>query len=221
MPNRRDFMKGVMGATAAVLATGRGFLDAATQQGQGRGQGQGQRPSADTPVAHRDVRVGGKRVKVVDIHAHATFPEVAELVKDGPLARSARGGGRRSVRTASRNWTSAASMCRRSTLTPFGGIRRTAIWPTRSSRHMTRASRNGAKRTRPLCGVHFAGAAVSGFGRGAARARRQAVGHARSSDRRARQRRAAIDAASTIRSGPRRRSWACWCSCILAVPRTS
>ena len=37
--------------------------------------------------------MGGRRVKVVDIHAHAIFPEVAELVKDGPFERFARGGG--------------------------------------------------------------------------------------------------------------------------------
>jgi hypothetical protein len=31
----------------------------------------------------REVRVGGKRVKVVDVHAHATLPGVADLVQDG------------------------------------------------------------------------------------------------------------------------------------------
>ena len=39
----------------------------------------------------REVRIGGKRVKVVDIHGHATFPEVTDLVKDGPLAQFTRG----------------------------------------------------------------------------------------------------------------------------------
>lgn len=92
MPNRRDFMKGVAGATAAALAAGRGFLDATTQPMQGRGQGQGQRQATDGPVVHRDVRVGGKRVKVVDVHAHATIPEVADVVKGTPLARYAQGG---------------------------------------------------------------------------------------------------------------------------------
>lgn len=37
-----------------------------------------------------EVRVGGKRVKVVDIHAHATAPAVADLVRDTPLARFTR-----------------------------------------------------------------------------------------------------------------------------------
>src|SRR6266436_6083664 len=90
MPNRRDFIRSVAGTTVGVLATGRGFLDAA-QPVQGRGQGQ-PRQSADAPVTHRDVRLGGKRVKVIDVHAHATIPEVADVVKGTPLARYAQGG---------------------------------------------------------------------------------------------------------------------------------
>lgn len=66
MPNRREFLQSVGGA---LLAAG-----AVSAQG-----------------ARREVRVGGKRVKVVDIHAHANFPEVAEVIKDGPLKRFARG----------------------------------------------------------------------------------------------------------------------------------
>jgi aminocarboxymuconate-semialdehyde decarboxylase len=49
---------------------------------------------APAQATRREVRVGGKRVKVVDVHGHATFGEVAALVKDGPLAQFARGGGR-------------------------------------------------------------------------------------------------------------------------------
>ena len=41
--------------------------------------------------SRREVRVSGKRVKVVDVHAHATFPQVAAVVKDSPLERFARG----------------------------------------------------------------------------------------------------------------------------------
>src|SRR5207245_6882202 len=91
MPNRRDFIRSVAGTTVGVLATGRSFLDAAAQPVQGRGQGQ-QRQSADAPVTHRDVRVGGKRVKVIDVHANATIPEVADVLKGTPLARYAQGG---------------------------------------------------------------------------------------------------------------------------------
>src|SRR5437588_374675 len=32
---------------------------------------------APAQTTRREVRVGGKRVKVVDVHGHATFPEVA------------------------------------------------------------------------------------------------------------------------------------------------
>src|SRR2546427_1781703 len=91
MPNRRDFIRSVAGTAVGVLATGRSFLDAAAQPVQGRGQGQ-PRQLADAPVTHRDVRVGGKRVKVIDVHAHATIPEVADVLKGTPLARFAQGG---------------------------------------------------------------------------------------------------------------------------------
>ncbi|PYU21498.1 MAG: hypothetical protein DMG32_20540 [Acidobacteria bacterium] len=94
MPNRRDFIKGVAGVTAGMLATGQGLLEAALQPAQGRGQGrgQGQAEASDAPVVHRDVRVGGKRVKVIDVHAHATIPEVADVLKGTALERYAQGG---------------------------------------------------------------------------------------------------------------------------------
>lgn len=50
----------------------------------------GARAAGQSNNARREVRVGGKRVKVVDIHAHATVPEVAELVRETPLARFTR-----------------------------------------------------------------------------------------------------------------------------------
>jgi aminocarboxymuconate-semialdehyde decarboxylase len=96
MRNRREFIKTVTSATAGMLITGRGLMDSVAQAGQGRGGrgGQGQ-PAADSgPVVHRDVRVGGKKVKVIDVHAHATIPEVADVVKGTALARNAQGGGR-------------------------------------------------------------------------------------------------------------------------------
>src|SRR5579871_27815 len=68
MRNRREFITGLAGASLGAGA----FLKAAAQ-------------------TRREVRVGGKRVKVIDIHAHANFPEVADVIKDGPLARFARG----------------------------------------------------------------------------------------------------------------------------------
>jgi aminocarboxymuconate-semialdehyde decarboxylase len=83
MPNRRDFIKGVAGATAGMLVTRGGLADAFSQAPQG------------AAAKRREVTIGGRRVKVVDIHAHATIPEVADVVKGTPLARNAQGGGRR------------------------------------------------------------------------------------------------------------------------------
>src|ERR1700680_969872 len=92
MPNRRDFIKGVAGAAAGVWAGKPAIMRDASAQGRGQGGGQGQVGAPDAPVAHRDVRVGGKRVKVIDVHAHATIPEVADVVKGTPLERFAQGG---------------------------------------------------------------------------------------------------------------------------------
>src|SRR6202790_1414568 len=76
MRNRRDFLKTAAGATAGVLITGSGFADAALQTPQ------------SAPVKRREVSIGGKRVKVVDMHAHCVVPEVADLVKDTKFASS-------------------------------------------------------------------------------------------------------------------------------------
>jgi aminocarboxymuconate-semialdehyde decarboxylase len=83
MRNRREFVKTAAGVAAGTLLTGRGLVD-----------GAGPAPQAGSPVTRREVRVAGKRVKVVDVHAHASIPEVAEVLKGTPLERYARGGGR-------------------------------------------------------------------------------------------------------------------------------
>jgi aminocarboxymuconate-semialdehyde decarboxylase len=88
MRNRRQFVKTVVGATAGIFATGNRFLD---ELALGAADPQAAAPAQ---TARREVRVGGKRVKVVDVHAHATIPEVANVVKDTPLERNAGGGGR-------------------------------------------------------------------------------------------------------------------------------
>jgi hypothetical protein len=62
MPNRRDFIKGVAGATAGLWAAQRTLVRDAAAQGRGQGRGQGQAEDSGAPVVHRDVRVGGKRV---------------------------------------------------------------------------------------------------------------------------------------------------------------
>jgi aminocarboxymuconate-semialdehyde decarboxylase len=76
VPNRRHFLKTVVGATAGMFVAGRGFLNVGLQ-----------RPQA-TPATRREVSVGGRRVKVIDVHAHCVVPEVSDVVKNTNLARN-------------------------------------------------------------------------------------------------------------------------------------
>lgn len=92
MPSRRSFIKTVTGA-AAGLAIGRSAADA-NAQGRGGGQGRGgarQIPQATGPVTRREVQIAGRRVRVVDIHAHATVDEVRPVVANTEFARNAGG----------------------------------------------------------------------------------------------------------------------------------
>jgi aminocarboxymuconate-semialdehyde decarboxylase len=82
MPNRRHFIKTVAGAAAGVIFTGCDLLEGAARLPQG------------AAGSRREVTVGGKRAKVIDVHAHCAVPEVADLVKDTPLASKVGGGGR-------------------------------------------------------------------------------------------------------------------------------
>jgi aminocarboxymuconate-semialdehyde decarboxylase len=68
MPNRRDFLKTVAAATASAIVSGESFA-------------QGTR---------RRAMIAGRRVTVVDVHAHTFVPEVWDLVKDTPLAATAK-----------------------------------------------------------------------------------------------------------------------------------
>ena len=72
MANRRDFLKTVGTATAGAFVLGRA-LNAVAQGGR------------------REGFIGGRRIKVVDIHAHHIVPEVLddEVVKGSPLAATA------------------------------------------------------------------------------------------------------------------------------------
>jgi aminocarboxymuconate-semialdehyde decarboxylase len=70
---RRSFFRTVGGAAAGALA-GRFSLAGAAVQAQS---------------ARRQVTVGGRRVRVVDVHAHCVVPEVDAVVNGTPLAGSA------------------------------------------------------------------------------------------------------------------------------------
>ncbi len=92
MPNRRDFIKGV-----AVRRRGCGLQIAPScvmhpRKAVDRAAGRVRRAPPMPLSHHRDMRVGGKRVKVIDVHAHASIPEVADVVKGTPLERYAQGG---------------------------------------------------------------------------------------------------------------------------------
>ena len=80
MPNRRDFVKHVAGATAGAFLGGRGLADAGARFLQAGG-----------PAKRREVSVGGRRIKTVDLHCHCVVPEVAEVVKGSKLADTVKG----------------------------------------------------------------------------------------------------------------------------------
>ena len=92
MSSRRSFLKTVTGG-AAALAMAHSIQDAYGQRGGGQRGGGGARqiPASTGPVVRREVKVGGKRVRVIDIHAHATVDEVKPVVANTEFARQAGG----------------------------------------------------------------------------------------------------------------------------------
>jgi aminocarboxymuconate-semialdehyde decarboxylase len=82
VPNRRDFIKTIGSATTSLCALGRSYTPTAAA-------------SLQTRPDRRQVIVAGRRIKVIDIHAHCVIP-VTEFVKGTPLANSG-GGGRNNI----------------------------------------------------------------------------------------------------------------------------
>jgi len=80
MPNRRDFLKNVAGATVGVFIGGPSLVEAGFPSLQ----------IGAPPGKRRELLIGGRRVKTVDAHAHCFVPEVWDLVKDPPVAAAAR-----------------------------------------------------------------------------------------------------------------------------------
>ncbi len=78
MPNRRDFIRSVVGASAGVVFVGCDIC-AAMAGGAPAQVGSG--------VKHRPVMVGKHRVKTVDVHCHVSVPEVTELLKGTKIER--------------------------------------------------------------------------------------------------------------------------------------
>ena len=72
MINRRSFLKDAAGA-AGIAFTSCKLLDSARAQQAASGR-------------RREVTVGGRRVKTVDVHAHALMPEARALMGGPPAA---------------------------------------------------------------------------------------------------------------------------------------
>jgi len=79
--NRRAFLQQIAGATAGFVVAGTDLAGAALAAAQ----------IGAAPGKRREVSIGGRRIKTIDIHAHTFVPEVWELVKDTPLAAAAKG----------------------------------------------------------------------------------------------------------------------------------
>ena len=73
MPNRRQFIKTVGGAAAAMYIANRGALT--NVEGQAR----------------RQIMIGGRRVRVVDVHNHWDMPLPMDIVKGTPFEERAKG----------------------------------------------------------------------------------------------------------------------------------
>lgn len=72
MTNRRHFLRTVAGAAAGAVGVGSGFSPARAQE-------------------RRLVSVGGRRIKVIDIHCHGVI-DVSDIVKGTPLEKQAGAG---------------------------------------------------------------------------------------------------------------------------------
>jgi len=79
VPNRRDFVRTVVAGAVGTYVMSRGGTDTAAAAFQAQ-------------PARRQVMVGGRRVRVIDVHAHCVIP-VEEIVKGTPLANMGSGAG--------------------------------------------------------------------------------------------------------------------------------
>jgi aminocarboxymuconate-semialdehyde decarboxylase len=79
MPSRRDFLKTAAVGAAGAYVAGRRGVGAAADAAQGS-------------ESRRQVTIGGRRIRVIDVHAHCVIP-VEEIVKGTPLAGMGGGAG--------------------------------------------------------------------------------------------------------------------------------
>ena len=78
MTNRREFLKDLAGA-AGIVFVGCPWVEAAASALQAGGTGR-----------RREVAVGGRRIRTVDVHCHCYVDDVWDLIKDQPQARTVR-----------------------------------------------------------------------------------------------------------------------------------
>ena len=83
MRNRRQFLKDAAGASAGMFLLGSGAYGS---------QANAPTPQAGAATKRREIRVGQRRVKTVDVHSHIALPEAAEVLKGTPLEKLAAGG---------------------------------------------------------------------------------------------------------------------------------
>src|SRR4029453_1113395 len=73
MQSRRDFLKSIAVATAGAGVAGRFTYDVFAQAAAG---------------GRRQISIGGKRIRVIDAHAHLSIRNVADVVKGTPFERN-------------------------------------------------------------------------------------------------------------------------------------
>ena len=105
MPNRRDFLRNAAGATAGAFLLSRGFTP--------------RRARRSRPRARRQIVIGGRRIKVIDIHSHHFIPEVIDVVKGTPLEAAFKGQAANKDRYLGPNW-----------LQYIGSKRASMSWPS-------------------------------------------------------------------------------------------
>lgn len=79
---------GIGNDEAGIIFTGCGVTDAMQPQPQQQAQAQ-----AQTAPRRREVVVGGRRVKTIDVHAHCVVPKALALMGKTPSANEMRGPG--------------------------------------------------------------------------------------------------------------------------------
>ena len=79
MPNRRDFIRHAAVAAAGAVMSGHRVAQAGLASQVGA-----------KPGKRREVSIGGRRIRTVDVHSHCFVPEVWEVVRDTPLAAAAK-----------------------------------------------------------------------------------------------------------------------------------